>query len=523
MPSSSSSSSSPSSSSIQLDWVNAFVDRIRPYIHVRLSDHVLIRLPNQAFKLNKTGARVLHHIINGGSIDDILKAKASDPELPAQLQSFFTDLSRMLDSAICDAYQSPSLERVSFDLGYIELPVLSEVALTWRCNVKCLFCYASCTCISETDEESDLEELSTENVKAVLDIIRNEAEVPSVSFTGGEPLLRPDLEELVAYASGTLNMRVNLITNGTLIDEKTAASLKAAGLASAQVSIESPDPDVHDSIVGVKNAFQSSVSGLKALKKAGVSVHPHATLCRMNIDTLQRMPQFAKSLGVDRFSLNMIIPTGRGVAEELAVKYSEIEDIVLDIQKQAESQSIRFMWYSPTPLCLFNPVSHDLGNKGCSACEGLLSVDPYGRILPCSSWKEPLGNLLQEGFQPIWFGDWGKALREKRSAHPECRDCEHFAVCHGACPLYFKVHGYSELEPAFQNFRTDNQPDHRKCIVAGRPSRNSRPDQNSLPDRKLQSGHNDQPDIKIQPDHKGRQDRKNSSVPRSISDQRSSQ
>ena len=138
-----------SSSSIQLDWVDNFVDRIRPYVHVRLTDRVLIRLPNQAFKLNKTGARVLHHIINGGSIKDILKARASDSELPAQLQSFFIDLSRMLDSAVCDAYQSPSLERVSFDLGYIELPVLSEVALTWRCNVKCLFCYAASASVGQ--------------------------------------------------------------------------------------------------------------------------------------------------------------------------------------------------------------------------------------------------------------------------------------------------------------------------------------------------------------------------------------
>ncbi|MGB2906913.1 MAG: radical SAM protein [Candidatus Aminicenantaceae bacterium] len=466
-PSSSSSSSSSStttttnSPSIQLGWIDNFVDRIRPYVHVRLTDRVLIRLPNQAFKLNKTGARVLHHIINGGSIDDILMARASDAELPAQLQSFFIDLSRMLDSAICDAYNSPSLERVSFDLGYIVLPVLSEVALTWRCNIKCLFCYAACKCISETDEESDLEELSTGEVKKVLDIIRREAEVPSVSFTGGEPLLRTDLAELIAYASCTLNMRVNLITNGTLIDEKTAAALKAAGLASAQVSIESPDPGVHDRIVGVKNAFHSSVTGLKALKKAGVSVHPHATLCRANVHSLQNMPQFARSLGVDRFSLNMIIPTGRGTAEELAVKYNEIKDIVLNMQSEAENQGIRFMWYSPTPMCLFNPVSHDLGNKGCSACEGLLSVDPYGRILPCSSWKEPLGSLLQEGFQSLWFGDRGRSLREKQSAHRECRDCEHFAVCHGACPLYFKVHGYSELEPALQNLRTGNHSDQR--------------------------------------------------------------
>ncbi len=446
------------SAPVKLDWVDAFVARIRPYVHVRLTDRVLIRLPNQTFKLNRTGARVLHHIIQGGSIKDILQARTFDENLPGQLHSFFTDLSRTLNSAICDAYRSPSLERVTFDLGYIELPVLSEVALTWRCNIKCQFCYASCTCVSEPDEESGKEELSTRDFEKVLDIIRHDAEVPTVSFTGGEPVLRDDLAELIAYASGSLKMRVNLITNGTLISKKMGRTLKKAGLASAQVSIESPDPEVHDRIVGVKNAYQASVNGLLALKSAGIPVHPHATLCSLNQHTLPYMSRFAQSLGVDRFSLNMIIPAGRGEAEELAIKYSEIEDMVLEIKSAAEVAGIRFMWYSPTPMCLFNPVSHQLGNKGCSACEGLLSVDPYGRVLPCSSWKEPVGNLLQEGFRAAWFGKKGRSLRDKLAAHPGCRLCEHFAVCHGACPLYFKVHGYAELEEPLAKLKQKNSP-----------------------------------------------------------------
>ncbi len=446
-----------------LDWVDPFIRRIRPHIHVRLTDRVLIRLPNQAFKLNKTGAHVLNHIIRGGSINDILKARAFDPDLPSQLQSFFTDLSRTLDSAICDAYRSPSLERVTFSLGYIELPVLSEVALTWRCNIKCRFCYASCTCTGESDEECGLEELSTDAVKKTLDIIRRDAEVPSISFTGGEPALRGDLPELVAYAAGSLKMRVNLITNGTLISTKLAKKLKKAGLASAQVSIESPDPDTHDRIVGVKNAFQRSADGFQTLKNAGIPVHPHATLCRLNRSTLPDMARFAKSLGVDRFSLNMIIPAGRGTADDLAIKYTEIEEIVLEIKAAAEETAVRFMWYSPTPMCLFNPISHQLGNKGCSACEGLLSVDPYGRVLPCSSWKDPVGSLIRDGFKTVWFGEKGQSLRDKRSAHPGCRDCEHFAVCHGACPLYFKVHGYGELEEPLAERKTNNVQIQRSC------------------------------------------------------------
>ncbi|MGD8538603.1 MAG: radical SAM protein [Candidatus Aminicenantes bacterium] len=449
------------STSFHLNWIDPFVERIRPYVHVRLTDHVLIRLPNQAFKLNRTGAQVLHHILQGGSIRDILKARSHDEKLQEQLHSFFSDLSRTLNSSICDAYHSPSLERSTFDLGYIELPILSEVALTGRCNIKCRFCYASCTCTSESDDDSGLEELTTEEVKRVLQIIRQDAEVPSVSFTGGEPVLRDDLTELIAYASDSLKMRVNLITNGTLISRNMAENFKSAGLASAQVSIESPDPDVHDSIVGVKNAFNASLKGLYALKAAGISVHPHATLCRLNIHTLYEMSRFTKSLGIDRFSLNMIIPAGRGIDQELAVKYTEIKEIVRTIKAEAESEGIRFMWYSPTPMCLFNPVSHQLGNKGCSACEGLLSVDPYGRLLPCSSWKEPLGNLLEQGFKSLWFGERGSFLRGKCAAHPECRKCEHFAVCHGACPLYFKIHGYSELDDVFEKRKISERQNQR--------------------------------------------------------------
>jgi len=88
---------------------------------------------------------------------------------------------------------------------------LSEVALTYACNIKCRFCYAGCTKVKKNRE------LDKEGFKKVLDIIRYEAEVPSVSFTGGEPLLNKNLPELIKYASKANGMRVNLITNGTLI------------------------------------------------------------------------------------------------------------------------------------------------------------------------------------------------------------------------------------------------------------------------------------------------------------------
>lgn len=425
---------------INLKWVDRFIKRIKPYVFMRLEDNALIRMPNEVFKLNETGSRIIHHILEGGSVYDFLRAKGDSPELREELERFFIDFSLMWNDAICENYETEAVKRREFTLGYVELPVLAEVALTSLCNIKCKFCYAGCT------DEISKEALSLEDFKRVLDIIRYEAGVPSVSFTGGEPLISKDLPDLIEYASKNNGMRVNLISNGTLIDRKMAKKLVSSGLSSAQISIESGDPNVHDNLTGVKGSHSASVNGFKALKKAGLIVHPHFTISSLNRDDILSYAAFSKEIGSERFSGNFIIPAGRGDDESLKVSYSEIGNLVLDIKESAEKEGVRFMWYSPTPMCLFNPITSGFGNKGCSACEGLLSVDPLGNVLPCSSWSEPIGNILERGFRDIWYSDRAKFIRAKKSAAIECEACKDFSVCQGACPLYFNVHGHEELE-----------------------------------------------------------------------------
>ena len=427
----------------KLSWVDEFIGRIKPYVYMRLSDNVLIRMPNEAFKLNTTAARVIAHILNGGSVQDLVRARSNSPETEQQLEQFFTDFSRLWNNEVCENYNTPAVHKTQFSLGYIKLPILSEVALTNACNIKCRFCYGSCT------PKKDDEQLDTAGFKKVLDIIRYEAEVPSVSFTGGEPTTFKGLAELIRYASGHNKMRVNLITNGTLITDKKAKDLAAAGLSSAQVSIESAFADEHEAITGVPGSHTASVNGLKALKDAGITVHPHLTVCAMNKDKLTDYPAFCKSIGAERFSFNLVIPAGRGVDDGLAVEYSEIGEIINRVKASAKQAGVQFMWYSPTPICLFNPMAAGFGNRGCSACEGLLSVDPKGNLLPCSSWPEPVGSLIREGFKAVWFNKRAEWIRGKEEAPEPCKNCRHFAACQAACPLYFKAHGCDELNSAW--------------------------------------------------------------------------
>jgi radical SAM protein with 4Fe4S-binding SPASM domain len=106
------------------------------------------------------------------------------------------------------------------------------------------------------------------------------------------------------------------------------------------------------------------------------------------------------------------------------------------------------MWYSPTPICIFNPVVHGLGNKGCAACDGLLSIAPNGDILPCSSYPRPVGNILEMAgnFRKAWRQGEFAFYQRKGFAQDRCQACEYLAVCNGGCPLYWDAVGIDELQ-----------------------------------------------------------------------------
>lgn len=428
---------------VRLAWIDEFIDNIRPYVRVRERDSILIKMPNQAFRLNATGARVMRFLLEGGEVGALLR-EAGEDKAP-EIAGFLSAVKRALEGVLRETDRCPAVEVRPLEVSFSSLPILAEIALTGRCNLRCVFCYAGCGC--RVEDRHGRREMSREEVKQVIDRVRNEAEVPSLSFTGGEPTLRSDLADLVGYAAREKGMRVNLITNGTLISRGLAESLQHASLSSAQVSIEGASAAVHDAVTGVRGSFEQSLSGIANLRAAGIHVHANTTINRLNFDECVGMPRLAAELGIDRFSMNLIIPSGSAsVNSEQLVRYEEAGPLLERVISVSAECGVEFMWYSPTPICLFNPVLHGLGNKGCSACDGLLSVDSNGDVLPCSSWREPVGNILESGFDAIWEGAGARAYRSKSQAHPGCSDCDSFPVCHGACPLYWRHFGYSELE-----------------------------------------------------------------------------
>jgi radical SAM protein with 4Fe4S-binding SPASM domain len=195
-------------------------------------------------------------------------------------------------------------------------------------------------------------------------------------------------------------------------------------------------------------SFVRTVDGYRNLKQAGVTTHTNTTLTAENLHEAAGMPRFVREeLDNDRFSMNLVIPTGSAALNErLVVRYAELEPHLLAVAEESARAGVEFMWYSPTPVCLFNPVAHGLGNKGCSACDGLISIAANGDVLPCSSFADSVGNVLREDVLAIWRSQKARRYREKQLAHPRCRDCAEFPLCHGACPLYWRHMGFGELE-----------------------------------------------------------------------------
>jgi radical SAM protein with 4Fe4S-binding SPASM domain len=437
--------SSPVSSHLQ-QFASDFVESTRDYVFVRPEDNLLILRPNRVQYLNRTATAMLHALYSQRPVDvaALVAQMASRYRVPEarivqDLDKLLRSLALILDNK---AGCAPAVKSTPFGTHQRKYPVLSEIALTYRCQNRCFFCYAS-----SPERGRTVPEMTTAEVKTVLDKIVDQARVPTVSFTGGEPTLRADLPELIAYARYR-DLRTNLITNGIrCAADAYVAQLAEAGLHSAQVSVEAGDAATHDAVVGNPGAFQRTMQGVRNLKAASIHTHTNTTINVRNHHVLPALVDLLAEMGQEYLSMNMVIRTGGAVGVP-DVSYDQIGEIVLALKERAEEHGLRFVWYSPVPYCLFNPAAHGLGSQSCSAAEGLLSIAPDGQVLPCSSFEQGVGNLVEENFDTIWNRRTARYWRDKEFLPPGCKDCDMVDICCGACPLYWDEQGsFAEIAP----------------------------------------------------------------------------
>ncbi len=425
------------------------VGSTREYIYIRPQDGLIILRPNRLHHLNPTATLMLDLLYNdpdGPNVEAVVAQVASrygaEPDrVREDLRNLLTSVAALLNDNICAA---PAIRQTPYGTHHRDLPVLSEIALTYDCQNRCTFCYADAPHRGRL-----VKQMTTEQVRLIIDRIYDEAHCPTVSFTGGEPTLRQDLPELVSYAKSK-GMRVNLITNGIrCADVDFVSSLAGAGLDSAQVSIEGGSALVHDAITQHPGSWDRSVQAVQNLRAAGIHTHTNTTICGANRAHLLELVDFiADGLHSEYFSMNMVIRTGTALAhEEDRISYTDIGEIIRAVQQRAQAKGLRFVWYSPLPYCMFNPVQAGLGSKSCACVDGLISVNPAGQLIPCSSFDQGIGDLLKRPFREVWYTRTALYWRRKEFMPPACQRCTIRDVCCGACPLYWDERGgFAELE-----------------------------------------------------------------------------
>jgi radical SAM protein with 4Fe4S-binding SPASM domain len=325
----------------------------------------------------------------------------------------------------------------SWGQGCIGFPAHPVWEMTSACNLHCIHCHAS-------GGKRAADELTTEEAKRLMDQLAEVDEFRMVAFTGGEPLVRDDLFELLAY-SQALGFTNTLATNATLIDDAEAHELRRCGVVIGAVSLDGFDAATHDYVRDQPGAFEAALRGIEALRRAGIPLHINITAMEYNMDQLEPLMTLVDELGAAIVIMYQLVPVGRGRG---------IEDAALDLG--ANERLIRFMVKAQSVTrAIMEPVAGpqywpfllqragiqggpllrlaETVFHGCSAGRGFVYIKPNGEVWPCPFIEISCGNVRETPFAQMWaMSPIFKDLREREQRlKGRCGDCEYRRLCGG--------------------------------------------------------------------------------------------
>ncbi|MGZ8874595.1 MAG: radical SAM protein [Halobacteriota archaeon] len=322
-------------------------------------------------------------------------------------------------------------------MGCIGFPAHPVWEMTTACNLRCIHCHAS-------GGKPAADELTTEEAKHLLDQLAEVPEFRMMAFTGGEPLVRQDLFELLAY-SQALGFTNTLATNATLIDDDVARRLRRFGVVIAAVSLDGFTAEQHDMVRGIAGSFEAALEGMRALRRAGIVLHVNITAMEYNVEQLVDLMRLVDELGAGILLMYQLVPVGRGCDIHQAALDDGANERLIRFMAEAQRTTRAIMepvagpqyWpfllqragISSGPLLrLAETVFH-----GCSAGRGFVYIKPDGDVWPCPFIEMSCGNVRELPFRRIWkqspvFED----LRHRETRlKGRCGECEYRRLCGG--------------------------------------------------------------------------------------------
>lgn len=319
--------------------------------------------------------------------------------------------------------------------------------ITRRCNLHCIHCY------SESKDKVYPGELTHEQACAVLDDIAS-YQAPVLLFSGGEPLIRFDILDLIKRANEK-GQRVGLSTNGTLITPELAKTLKDSGLTYVGISIDGLQA-LNDRFRGKKGAFDEALSGIRNSIAEGFRVSLRFTLTRYNVEDLDSIFDLVEEENIPRVCIYHLAYAGRGNKllsfdlshDETRQAMNLIFKRTIDLHRRGIETEILTVDNHSDAVYLLHWVRENYPekeaevlellkrNKGNSSGRGIACVDNVGDVHPDQFWRnQTLGNVLERPFSEIWQDDSIELLSQLRNRQGllkgRCARCEYVNLCNG--------------------------------------------------------------------------------------------
>jgi radical SAM protein with 4Fe4S-binding SPASM domain len=394
---------------------------------------VMVINANSVLHLNHTATALAYFFMQGLSHKEVIKKirrmyRVSAETAKTDYEKLVYTISTLAQTEKIDPVTFLEIEKEEPFSHQYSAPLRMDLALTFRCQNDCVHCYAG--------GPHETPELSTVQWKSVIDKL-SEIGVFILTFTGGEPTTREDLPELLMYAQNK-GMVTGLISNGRRFKDKAYVDvLEKSGLDFVQITLESHKPLIHDLMTGAKGSWKETLAGIRNAVQSKIYVSTNTTLSKHNAADFLTTIDYIKSLGVGAFGCNSLIYSGKAPAasEEFALSIEELNALLPQIRDKAHMIGLKFLWYTPTQYCQFDPVQLGLGVKTCTAAMINASVGPNGDVYPCQSYFESLGNILTEPWEKIWHHPLAEKLRNREYAEEKCKDCSQLQICGGGCPL----------------------------------------------------------------------------------------
>ena len=307
---------------------------------------------------------------------------------------------------------------------------------TAACNLSCRYCRACATPAPEPDE------LNTKEALAFLDSIAPLQ--PMLILSGGEPLLRPDIFQIIRHAVSS-GMRVSLASNGTRITPEVADEIAASGVTRVSISLDGASAEKHDLSRG-PGSFRAALNGLENLR-GKVDFQINFTITKKNESEVSNIFDLAEKVGAKALHFFFLVPTGRGQEEDLITPERQ-EEILIQID-QERSRGMEVQVTCAPQYARLARQGKDRRKGGCLAGKSFVFVSRKGDVYPCGYFPLRVGNIRENNFIDIWENSAElQALRE-RNLKGKCGRCSFSKSCGGCrARAYAKTGDYLGPDPS---------------------------------------------------------------------------